>query len=347
MFVGHQNAGGLYVFDLNRTTGAFDFVGRYATAYDETSGLEFDRSTGELHIWHNTSGNVIEISDLTSVAAGFGPRKMTTTRLIAGPRTGNLEGIASTPNSTGEGWWWFTDDGNRNGAALTWFQQFPISGATQSPLTSSLGAASPGDGAVGPSAAEVPMLQVRLGAGSSNVTLQSISVHAQGTANDATDVRSVTLWRDADSDGALSGLDSRVGVPTVFSSDDGRADFSGLNEQILASTEQDYLVTASLSAPPGVSVQVAFDPQKDLLAIDAAGATVLPSGTPLVGGAQRTAIGGGGGTVASGSTASSGGGGAKGGGCSLGSRASPSGGGALVLFVLLGVVSLRRRPRVA
>jgi hypothetical protein len=289
MFVGHQQGGHLYVFDLNRATGAFDFVGRYETAYDETSGLEFDRSTGELSIWHNTSGNVIEITDLTSVARGSGLRKLNVKRLLASPKGGNLEGIAFTPDSSGEGWWWFTDDSNQDGAALMWFQQFPASGLGPSSLTASLGPASPGDGAATPQAVDLAVLQLRLTAGPGDVLLTTLRVHAAGTGDDALDVRSVDLWRDVDGDGARSAPDQRVGLFTVFSGDDGVAEFSGLSETIAANAQNDYLVTLSLAAPAGVSFSISCDPQADLVALDALGQALPASGPPLVGGAQRTA----------------------------------------------------------
>ncbi len=43
MFVGHQNGGALYVFDLDPNSNSFAFVGEYRTAYDETAALHFDR----------------------------------------------------------------------------------------------------------------------------------------------------------------------------------------------------------------------------------------------------------------------------------------------------------------
>lgn len=70
MFVAHQNGGRMYAFDLNRTSGAFHFVGAYRTSQSESSGLEFDRSTGLLYIWHNTYPNYLEVTELASYRDG-------------------------------------------------------------------------------------------------------------------------------------------------------------------------------------------------------------------------------------------------------------------------------------
>ena len=59
MFVAHQNGGALYVFDLNPVTNAVTFVGRYLTSRTESSGLEFDRSTNHLFVWHNIGSNYV------------------------------------------------------------------------------------------------------------------------------------------------------------------------------------------------------------------------------------------------------------------------------------------------
>ena len=66
MFVAHQNGGKLYAFDLSRRTKSVTFVGAYATSRLESSGLEFDRSTGLLYIWHNTGPNYLQITKLSS-----------------------------------------------------------------------------------------------------------------------------------------------------------------------------------------------------------------------------------------------------------------------------------------
>ncbi|RLB55830.1 MAG: hypothetical protein DRJ42_05080 [Deltaproteobacteria bacterium] len=100
-FVGHQSAGQLYVFDMNRTTGGYTFVGEYQTGGDETAGLEFDRSTGQLFIWHDSSIDQIEVVRLSSTVAAGG-RRMDTIVTYDGPElitlmSNNIEGIAVKP----------------------------------------------------------------------------------------------------------------------------------------------------------------------------------------------------------------------------------------------------------
>lgn len=124
MFVAHQNGGGVYAFDLDPASNALDFVGMYKTSRGESSGLEFDRSSGKLYIWHNTGSNFIEITDLTSYIAGNGQRTFSSIKEYTGPKGGNLEGIALSPASSEDAWFFTTDDDNQQGAALMWFQEF-------------------------------------------------------------------------------------------------------------------------------------------------------------------------------------------------------------------------------
>ncbi len=97
MFVGHQNGGRVYVFDLDRTSGTFDYVGEYATGYGETAALAFDRSTSRLYAWHDDA-DVLEVLSLASEpVAGQPYRKLTPLRAYRGPDARNNEGIALLP----------------------------------------------------------------------------------------------------------------------------------------------------------------------------------------------------------------------------------------------------------
>lgn len=124
MFVAHQNGGMIYAFDLDPASQGLDFVGRYRTSRTESSGLEFDRSSGKLWIWHNTGTNFLEVGDLTSAVLADGTRQFKALAEYDGPKTGNLEGFAMTPASAGEHWAFITDDDNQDGAALMWFRAF-------------------------------------------------------------------------------------------------------------------------------------------------------------------------------------------------------------------------------
>jgi PKD repeat protein len=122
-FVAHQNGGHIYAFDFLPSTGGVVFIGDYKTARTESSGLEFDRSTGHLFIWHNIGVNYIEVTDLRSSVSGTG-RQIRKQVEFNGPKSGNLEGIAFTPACSNQNWYFATDDANANGDALMWFRQF-------------------------------------------------------------------------------------------------------------------------------------------------------------------------------------------------------------------------------
>lgn len=124
MFVAHQNGGRIYVFDLVPDSGDFDFVGSYKTSRAESSGLEFDRSSGNLYIWHNTGPNYVEVTDLTSFVGTGGARYFNTLKEYYGPRSGNLEGVAITSATAEDLMLFITDDDNQDGAALTMYQDF-------------------------------------------------------------------------------------------------------------------------------------------------------------------------------------------------------------------------------
>ena len=124
-FVGYQQDGFVYVFDLDRTGDAWDFVGRYQTGRAETADLEFDRATGRLFVWHNTGSNYLETVELRSVVSGSN-RRLRQLAETVGPRTGNLEGFALVPSAAtnDSGGCVLTDDDNLNREAVMWYRQF-------------------------------------------------------------------------------------------------------------------------------------------------------------------------------------------------------------------------------
>ena len=127
MFVGHQNGGSIFVFDLDRNTGGFVFVGEYGTGHADTSGLEFDRSTGLLYAYHDAGIDRLSVIDLTSSPiAGQSRRLFTTVALFDGPAAENNEGIAvmavADCQNEQRGFFLTTDDGGPN--SLRWYQAF-------------------------------------------------------------------------------------------------------------------------------------------------------------------------------------------------------------------------------
>ena len=127
MFVGHQNGGALYVFDLDPNSNAFTFVGEYRTAYDETAALHFDRGNGRLYIWHDAGWDTWEVSDLTSTPiAGGSARQLRAVRTFTGPHHRNNEGLtlASIDECSGglRNAFLTTDGGGYE--SLTWFRSY-------------------------------------------------------------------------------------------------------------------------------------------------------------------------------------------------------------------------------
>ena len=102
MFVGHQSDGDLHVYDVNPDeSNDYVYVGRYKTGGYESAGLEFDRSAGVLHIWHDSDIDELEIVSLSSSEAG-GKRVMSTITTYSGPdltleMSSTLEGFALVP----------------------------------------------------------------------------------------------------------------------------------------------------------------------------------------------------------------------------------------------------------
>jgi len=109
MLVGHQNGGGIYAFDLDRSTGDVDYVGEYrvlAPHRPDTStlsrvvGLEFDRSSGRLFAWHGLrNANLLSVIELGSNAVdGEVFRAFESVRVYAGPGDRRFEGLALVPD---------------------------------------------------------------------------------------------------------------------------------------------------------------------------------------------------------------------------------------------------------
>lgn len=125
-FAAHQNGGHIYVFDLNRSNGAFEFVGKYATSDPEIAELSFDPSLGVLYAWHGDGRNDLEALVLGSTTFGA-IRKFTRLLTYDYPATTNEEGftVQWTPAgcSGDRGAFVVTDDGGGN--SLRWFKQFP------------------------------------------------------------------------------------------------------------------------------------------------------------------------------------------------------------------------------
>ncbi len=132
MFVGFQGNGDLLVYDLDpNDNNGVTFVGRYKTGGNETAGLEFDRSTGVMHIWHDDDIDQLELISLASESSG-NQRVMTTLVVYDGPdltseMSSNIEGIAVIPVDECVGGrrrlWLAVDEGTC--FALMMYEDFP------------------------------------------------------------------------------------------------------------------------------------------------------------------------------------------------------------------------------
>jgi len=102
MLIGHQSGGKVYAYDLAPDSDEFTFVGEFVTDRDETAGLEFDRSTGLLFLWHGAGHNVLEVARMSSMEGPSG-HKLDTIRVYGTPPkvpfgSENHEGIAVVGN---------------------------------------------------------------------------------------------------------------------------------------------------------------------------------------------------------------------------------------------------------
>lgn len=144
-FVAHQNGGYIYAIDLSSTGSAmfnsktYKIVGVYKTSLTESSALCFDRSVGKLYISHNTGGNVLEVTNLTSIAItgdAKANRKFVVLDLFKSPSLSNPEGFARTPEKLENGttnpnnWAFFandcetTDSTTNKSRAIVWYKNF-------------------------------------------------------------------------------------------------------------------------------------------------------------------------------------------------------------------------------
>jgi hypothetical protein len=124
--VGHQNGGRVYAFDLDRASGALQFVGEYATSGTEVAELCFDPTLRVLFAWHGEGQNDLEELLLSSTPSGA-IRQLNRVLTYDFPGTANDEGFAVqwVPGGcTGaRGAFVCTDDGGAS--SLRWYRSFP------------------------------------------------------------------------------------------------------------------------------------------------------------------------------------------------------------------------------
>ncbi|NBC23497.1 MAG: hypothetical protein GVY21_08490, partial [Gammaproteobacteria bacterium] len=107
-------------------------------------------------------------------------------------------------------------DGERNGTIV---DPGGIAIATTGPSVDAAGLAV-ADREVDAGAADVPLLRFALESATADVVLRRLTLRASGSGDDAAEVQRVSLWRDANGDGAVDAGDTRLGSGT-YAADDG------------------------------------------------------------------------------------------------------------------------------
>ncbi|MCZ6690891.1 MAG: FG-GAP-like repeat-containing protein [Planctomycetota bacterium] len=138
-------------------------------------------------------------------------------------------------------------------------------------LTVQLGVNSPASFVASPGDTDVVVLQIALEADGGDVDVSSIRFHASGCGDDSTGIAQARLYRDVNGDGALDAGDTLLGVPRVYSGNDGTVTFSTLAETIPAMSPANWILLVDLApgALPGDSFCSAVLSEVDVIATTA------------------------------------------------------------------------------
>lgn len=220
LFVAVQTSGWVYAFDL-RDDGTYLTVGRYLTSRTESCDLAFDGSTGVMYVLHNIGTNFLETTRLQSTVSGS-DRRFTSVGEFNVPSTSNIEGFGLTPARAGgvlgDGWCFFTDDDDANGA-LRWFRQLHASitrraGDGQSAGTGSAVAVPPSIFARDAFTNPIPSLTTTF-----SVTAGGGTIAGGPFVTDSAGVAAVLSWTLGPSPGAntlAAGVSGATNSPLVF-----------------------------------------------------------------------------------------------------------------------------------
>ena len=127
-------------------------------------------------------------------------------------------------------------------------------------LTIDAGAANTNGGFVFPGSANVPLSQMKLTVTEGDVYINTITLDASGTADDAAAFTALKLYWDNYADGAVSDGDELVDT-TVFASDNGRAGFTGIYTGLNDGDEKHLLLVADIASgiPQGADFTLKID----------------------------------------------------------------------------------------
>ncbi|MBI2930591.1 MAG: hypothetical protein HYY16_02980 [Planctomycetes bacterium] len=188
-------------------------------------------------------------------------------------------------------WRVFSIDGAGNVSAPSTTFSFNVVGSSVGGLTLDYGPSTPPDSNQLNTAQDLSVVQLRFNAAiQENVRVSSLRITAFGTADDAADVSSVSLYRDSDSNGLFDpGIDVLLSGPKTYPVDDGTIDFTALDQIIPAGETRDWIVVLSLSglASIGSTLGVAIAATQEINADGVtSGQIFLPTGPfPMAGGA--------------------------------------------------------------
>ena len=154
-------------------------------------------------------------------------------------------------------------------------------------LLVSLGASTPVSRDVGPTATRVEMVQIALETSTvQDISIDSITFHGSGTADEVTDIGAVYLFRDVNDSGALDlGVDVLVSV-SAYTADDGTVTFPGIDEVVTPGQVGHLLLVYDLagSAWTGETFQAGIPAANDLVAFGVeSGLEIEVVGPPVIG----------------------------------------------------------------
>ncbi|MHC5037488.1 MAG: fibronectin type III domain-containing protein, partial [Planctomycetota bacterium] len=221
---------------------------------------------------------------VTAVSLHFGSN---TTFQVTGRVNGTYYYRVRAMNSVGMSAW--TDGSNPCTVTMT-----------QAALHVDAGEGNPGASNEISSATSVPMLHIRVSAGSAeSIRVLSLRVNAVGSGDDSIEVTSVGLVRDVDNDGEVDPGDVPVALGRIFGSNNGFIDFDVSGQPLVpAGGITNYIVIGDFSASLGSTFSFSVGIPADVNCQGALSmAAVTPSGTDVVGGMKTIASVGGPGSL--------------------------------------------------
>jgi MYXO-CTERM domain-containing protein len=162
----------------------------------------------------------------------------------------------------------------------------PVRGARLSlvgALNVRLGGASPLGAGVKPGSS-FPALQLELFTQGETVRVRRLQLRLRGSADDASSVALLRLWRDTDGDGAVSEADARLAEARP-EADDALVRLDGFDLNVAAGARDRVLVEVELSeaAEPGGTLRLALEERDHVEAEGTTSGAILAVGPPLEG----------------------------------------------------------------